>query len=112
MPRRCFREAADRHLDATGPPGNPEIETSTDSKDKAGSSGVRFVSGVQEISASKNESARKCSAEDSKEIEDISPDAKEDIRNLAMSLQKSKLQESRMHNFQFEPVSLPASRVS
>jgi hypothetical protein len=45
-------------------------------------------------------------------MEDLTPEAKEEIRNLAMTLQKSKLQESRMSNFQFEPVSLPASRVS
>lgn len=47
-----------------------------------------------------------------KPVEDLSPQAKEEIRNLAMTLQKSKLQQTRMAKFQFEPVSLPASRVS
>jgi hypothetical protein len=47
----------------------------------------------------------------SQSMEDLTPEAKEEIRSLAMTLQKSKLQESRMSNFQFEPVSLPASRV-
>ena len=44
--------------------------------------------------------------------EDMTPEAQEQIRNLAMTLQKSKIQESRMANFAYEPVSMPASRVS
>ena len=47
-----------------------------------------------------------------KEVEDLPPEAKEEIRSLAMTLQKSRIQESRMSNFAYEPVSLPASRVS
>ena len=43
--------------------------------------------------------------------EDLTQDQKEEIRSLAVSLQKSRLQESRMSNFAFEPVSLPVSRV-
>lgn len=35
----------------------------------------------------------------------------DELRNLSHSLQKSRLQESRLHNFVFDPVSLPASRV-
>jgi hypothetical protein len=44
-------------------------------------------------------------------VENLSPEAKEEICNLTMTLQKSKLQESRMSNFAFEAVSLPTSRV-
>ena len=44
--------------------------------------------------------------------ENLTPEAQEEIRNLAMTLQKSKLQESRMSNYAFEPMSLPPSRVS
>ena len=51
------------------------------------------------------------SGEEGKEYEDLSPQAKEEIKSLAMTLQKSRLQESRMANFTYEPVSLPASRV-
>ena len=113
MMQREYRiSAAHTDLAATGPPLNAEKETSTDPKDKAGSQGVRFTSGLQEITPSKNDLEKTTIAEDSKQSEDISLEAKEEIRNLAMSLQKSKLQENRMHNFQFEPVSLPASRVS
>jgi hypothetical protein len=74
--------------------------------------GVRFggveeigpVKGVREMTAESGENAMP--------VEDLSPEAKEEIRNLATTLQKSKIQETRMHNFQFEPVSLPTSRVS
>ena len=40
-----------------------------------------------------------------------SPKAQEELRSLALSLQKSQLQESRFRHFAFEPVSLPPSRV-
>ncbi|RMZ76501.1 hypothetical protein DV738_g4922, partial [Chaetothyriales sp. CBS 135597] len=43
--------------------------------------------------------------------EDLSPEAREQIKHLAMSLQKSRLQESRLANFAYEPVSMPPSRV-
>ena len=46
-----------------------------------------------------------------KQPEDMSPEAKEQIKNLAMTLQKSRLQENRMANFAYEPVSMPPSRV-
>lgn len=36
---------------------------------------------------------------------------KDDIRSLALNLQDTRLQESRLRHFAFEPVSLPASRV-
>jgi hypothetical protein len=50
--------------------------------------------------------------QDGKDYEDLTPQAKEEIKNLAMTLQKSRLQETRMANFTYEPISLPASRVS
>jgi hypothetical protein len=43
--------------------------------------------------------------------EELSPEAHEQIRNLAMTLQKSRIQENRMANFAYEPVSMPPSRV-
>jgi hypothetical protein len=46
-----------------------------------------------------------------KRPEDLSPEAREQIKNLAMTLQKSRLQENRMSNFAYEPVSMPPSRV-
>lgn len=44
--------------------------------------------------------------------EPLSPEAEEEIRNLSMTLQKSRCQARRMEKFSFEPVSLPTSRVS
>jgi hypothetical protein len=73
--------------------------------------GVRFASGVEEIEPTEKVHDMTTTDNDRSKSEDLSPEAKEEIRSLAMTLQKSKLQESRMSNFQFEPVSLPASRV-
>jgi hypothetical protein len=76
------------------------------------SQGVRFASGVEEIEpVKKAQDMTKADCDRPKSMEDLTPEAKEEIRSVAMTLQKSKLQESRMSNFQFEPVSLPASRV-
>jgi hypothetical protein len=72
--------------------------------------GVRFASGVEEIEPVKKD-ITKTASDGQKSMENLTPEVKEEIRSLAMTLQKSKLQESRMSNFQFEPVSLPASRV-
>ncbi|KAF2659197.1 Pkinase-domain-containing protein [Lophiostoma macrostomum CBS 122681] len=43
--------------------------------------------------------------------EELSPEAQEELRNLSITLQKSRCQARRMENFSFEPVSLPASRA-
>lgn len=45
------------------------------------------------------------------EAEEMSPEAQEQIRSLAVTLQKSRIQENRMNNFAYEPYSMPASRV-
>ena len=92
-------------------------EHSTDERPKdapcSAQQAVRFASGVEEIEPVKKvHDMTKTDKEGSRSMEDLTPEAKEEIRNLAMTLQKSRLQESRMSNFQFEPVSLPASRVS
>lgn len=47
-----------------------------------------------------------------KREEQLSPEAEKELRNLSMTLQKSRCQARRMENFSYEPVSLPASRVS
>lgn len=74
--------------------------------------GVRFASGVQEIQPVHSiHQMVMPPGQEVKSSEDLTPEAKEEIRNLAMTLQKSKLQESRLSNYAFEPVSLPPSRV-
>jgi len=44
--------------------------------------------------------------------DDLTQEAQEELKNLSITLQKSRLQSMRMENFSYEPVSLPASRVS
>ena len=62
------------------------------------------IQGVKSVSVPK--------PKQSADEEEMSPEAHEQIRNLAMTLQKSRIQESRMAGFAYEPVSMPASRVS
>ena len=67
---------------------------------------VRFAAQEETIEPVKDS----IDAED-KQADELSPEAHEQIRNLAMTLQKSRLQENRMANFAYEPVSMPPSRV-
>jgi hypothetical protein len=109
----AFADEVGHYIDVGGA-GN-ENSTAEKPKDASNSAqqGVRFAPGVEEIEPVKKVHDLTRSNDDrSSSIEELSPEAKEDIRTLAMTLQKSKPQESRMSNFQFEPVSLPASRVS
>lgn len=77
---------------------------------------VRFASVNQEIEPEKSAEspapppADHDSRRDSGRA-DLDPRTKDDLRALAMRMEKSRLQESRLRNFAFEPVSLPASRV-
>lgn len=78
-----------------------------------GQSGVRFANDVQEFEPTGiRHDTTAPTEEQGMDYDDLTPQAKEEIKNLAMTLQKSRLQESRMANFTYEPVSLPASRVS
>ena len=73
---------------------------------------VRFASVNQEI-----EPAHSLQAETTKASDDLGPNAeisredRERLRSISRGLQTSHLQQSRMSNFAFEPVSLPVSRV-
>lgn len=67
---------------------------------------VRFASVNQEI-----EPAHSFQSFTTLSNADLSPEAQEEIRNLAKGLHNSHLQQRRMSNFAFEPISLPASRV-
>ncbi|KIV87432.1 hypothetical protein PV11_02977 [Exophiala sideris] len=80
-------------------------EQGPDRRDEA-QSNVRFASQDEEIDP-KDAAARAADEDD----EELSPEAHEQIRNLAISLQKSRVQESRMANFAYETVSMPPSRV-
>jgi hypothetical protein len=80
---------------------------STDPEDKT----VRFSSVKQEISPEQSFQSQ-TTVPGREPRDDIPEEAQEELRNLAMTLQKSRLQSKRMGDFAFDPVSLPVSRVS
>ncbi|KAL1967922.1 hypothetical protein VTN77DRAFT_2339 [Rasamsonia byssochlamydoides] len=81
---------------------------------------VRFASVNEEIEPDPNLQSQFSPTseqeEDSQEAKpignDLEPTAKDELRSLAINLQKSQLQESRLRHFAFEPVSLPSSRAT
>jgi hypothetical protein len=80
-----------------------------DAKSRSQPGQVRFSAVTQEIEPSSLQSPG------SEHVQDDpfkKPTSDEELRSLAMSLQSSQLQESRLRNFSFDPMSLPASRVS
>jgi hypothetical protein len=92
---------------------DPSTAQSDENASSEGQSGVRFANDVQEIQpAAPVQDVKAIAGQEGKDYDDLTPQAKEEIKNLAMTLQKSRLQETRMANFTYEPVSLPASRVS
>ncbi|TID25627.1 Oxalate decarboxylase [Venturia nashicola] len=82
--------------------------SSTEPEDKT----VRFSSIKQEFSPEQSLSPQPVGTLPGREPrDDIPAEAQEELRNLSMSLEKSRLQSKRMGDFAFEPVSLPVSRV-
>lgn len=80
-----------------------------DAKSRSHPGQVRFSSVTQEIEPSRSllsPESEKSQIDPAKQATD-----EEELRSLAMSLQRSQLQESRLRNFSFEPMSLPSSRV-
>lgn len=75
---------------------------------------VRFASVNQEIEP--EQSLQSPASEQDQQngpiASNLDENAKDELRSLAISLQDTRLQESRLRNFAFEPVSLPASRVN
>lgn len=72
---------------------------------------VRFASQNEEIDPIDDSRRKIPQTSDPRDEEELTPETQEQIRNLAMSLQKSRLQENRMSNFAYEAVSMPPSRV-
>src|ERR1700712_4579010 len=91
---------------STGANPEEEEQQNTEKKDQGA---VRFAPEDEEIDPL--DESRRRSGAGGVENEELSPEAHEQIRNLAMSLQKSRLQENRMANFAYETVSMPPSRV-
>ena len=76
-------------------------------------SNVRFAEGVEEIRPEPSVDPKDVkSAQANAEMEEMTPEAREEIRRLAMSQQKSRMQEQRAAHFAYDTFSLPASRVS
>lgn len=80
-----------------------------DAKSRSQPGQVRFSSVTQEIEP--EQSMLSPEPEQSQSTYLQRPDDEADLRSLAISLQKSQLQESRLRNYSFDPMSLPASRV-
>jgi hypothetical protein len=91
-------------------PAQPSEAGDADAKSKSQPSQVRFSSVTQEIEPSKTMLSPVSETPSQPESVRQAPD-EEELRSLAQSLQRSQLQESRLRNFSFEPMSLPSSRV-
>ena len=70
---------------------------------------MRFASVNQEIEPS--QSLKTDSQASDNVPNQLSPQAEQEIRQLSLSLHKSHIQQQRMSNFAFEPVSVPVSRA-
>lgn len=80
-----------------------------DAKSKPQPGQVRFSSFTQEIEP--EETLLSSEPEPSQTDPSRQTQDEEGLRSLAMSLQRSQLQESRLRHFSFDAMSLPASRV-
>ena len=94
----------------------PDIQLSdasdADAKSKAQPGQVRFSSVTEEIGPSEQPvSAQDPPAEGQSSLSSPQEKSDDEIRSLAASFQRSQLQESRLRNFSYDPVSLPSSRV-
>lgn len=88
---------------------NEPSKTNKQENAQSSQGAVRFAAEDEEIDPL--DGSRRISEAGESKKEELSPEAHEQIRSLAMSLQKSRLQENRMANFAYEPVSMPPSRV-
>ena len=81
-------------------------------QDQESQPAVRFASVNEEIEPTHSLQAPTTEGSEGPELSnEISPEAQEQLRSISKSLNQSYLQQSRMCNFAFEPVSLPATRV-
>ncbi|PWY84926.1 Pkinase-domain-containing protein [Aspergillus heteromorphus CBS 117.55] len=89
-------------------PGQTPQPADNDSKSKSQPGQVRFSAVTEEIQPSDpSASAKAPNAESTKNQKQ-----EEELRSLAASLQKSQLQETRLRQFSYDPISLPSSRVA
>ncbi|KAJ5832378.1 hypothetical protein N7474_000689 [Penicillium riverlandense] len=92
-------------------PADPSSDAGDpDAKSRSQPTQVRFSSVTEEIEPSQATLSPASVQSPSATQQKLGTDD-EDLRSLAMSLQRSQLQESRLRNFSYEPMSLPASRM-
>lgn len=72
---------------------------------------VRFSSITEEIEPSRSELSPVPEQVSQPLPDQTKASDEEQLRSLAMSMQGAQLQESRLRNFSFDPMSLPSSRV-
>lgn len=89
----------------------PEASDADSSKLKSQPGQVRFSSVTEEIEPSVKSVSAQSPALEVKPSPIPNQSSDEEIRSLAATFQRSQLQESRLRNFSYEPVSLPSSRV-
>ncbi|KAF2083256.1 Pkinase-domain-containing protein [Saccharata proteae CBS 121410] len=80
-------------------------------QDNPQQSGVRFASRAEEIPDEALRLTETLTGNESTKPRELGPDAQQELKQLANTMQTSRLQTSRLENFSFEPVSLPASRA-
>jgi hypothetical protein len=110
---RPWRQAiADSQPSQSRLPADTAVAEQSDSKLSAEPPhAVRFASVNQEIEPAPSAQSQSELPSDPTAANNLGPNAKDELRSLSISLQDTRLQESRLHHFAFEPVSLPASRV-
>ncbi|KAB2578788.1 Hal protein kinase [Lasiodiplodia theobromae] len=80
--------------------------------DEALQQGVRFASHNEEIEPDQVlQQVETMTGAEERPRGDLGPETQQELRNLASTLQHSRLQSKRLENFSYEPVSLPASRA-
>lgn len=93
-------------------PGQAPEPGDADAKSRAPPTQVRFSSITEEIEPGQSElSPVPEQPQQSLSYGQNPPTDEEQLRSLAMSMQGAQLQESRLRNFSFDPMSLPSSRV-
>ncbi|KAB8342926.1 hypothetical protein FH972_022523 [Carpinus fangiana] len=78
--------------------------------EEAPKAAVRFSSATEDIQPAPFHPADSA-AESPRQREDVPPEVQQELRDLSLNMQKSRLQHERMEKFAFEPVSLPTSRA-
>lgn len=94
-------------------PQQSETPSGGESKHRPQHSQVRFSTVTEEIAPSEQSVSSQDPPVDGQSPASAALGQKPDdeIRSLAASFQRSQLQESRLQNFSYDPVSLPSSRV-